>query len=645
MDTPILPPITFTPFRSEDGFDTDVVVVGLGPAGGTAALALASYGVRVHAMTMFPWVANSPRAHITNQRAVEVLRDLGIEDEACKYATPWDQMGDTLFTTSLAGEEIVRLQTWGTGDHRVGDYLQGSPCTMLDIPQPFMEPLLIKNAAERGAILSYNTEYLSHEQDAEGVTVAFRDLRNGHVFTQRARYLLGFDGARSRIAEQLELPFEGELARAGTAYIMFNADLSRYVAHRPSILHWIFNSKAGFGEIGMGLLRAIRPWNEWIAGWGFDMAQGEPDLSDDIVLDRIRMLVGDPHLEVELVRTSVWYVNQQHATNYQVGRVFCGGDAVHRHPPSSGLGSNTSIQDAFNLAWKVAFVVKGHAGPGLLDSYTPERAPVGRRIVARANQSRKDYAGLREWFDRDSDDPVRDGLIKLKEASPEGVARRERLYEALELKNTEFNAHGVELNQRYDSAAVLPDPDSEPEQWPRHREVYLQPTTRPGAKLPHVWLVAADGRRVSTLDVTGKGQMTLLTGLGGQAWKHAAAQLDLSFLRTVVVGEPGTIDPYGYWHRVREIHEAGALLVRPDGYVAWRQTNPVWDDAEALHQLQEALTVVLAQPVDKQSGAHPDAPEYSTQVVPVTVPIATPEDRSSTQPVAGETVAASGGDR
>ena len=174
------------------------------------------------------------------------------------------------------------------------------------------------------------------------------------------------------------LPFEGELARAGTAYIMFNADLSRYVAHRPSILHWIFNSKAGFGEIGMGLLRAIRPWNEWIAGWGFDMAQGEPDLSDDVVLDQIRTLVGDPDLQVELVRTSLWYVNQQHATNYQVGRVFCGGDAVHRHPPSSGLGSNTSMQDAFNLAWKVAFVVKGHAGPGLLDSYTAERAPVGR---------------------------------------------------------------------------------------------------------------------------------------------------------------------------------------------------------------------------------------------------------------------------
>ncbi len=162
-------------------------------------------------------------------------------------------------------------------------------------------------------------------------------------------------------------------------------NLTQYVEHRPSILYWIFNSHAGFGEIGMGLLRAIRPWEEWIAGWGFDMAAGEPDLSDEKVIDQIRTLVGDPNLEPEILTKSLWYVNQQHATRYSEGRVFCGGDAVHRHPPSSGLGSNTSMQDAFNLAWKIAFAVKGYAGPGLLESYSDERAP-GREADRRPGQ-------------------------------------------------------------------------------------------------------------------------------------------------------------------------------------------------------------------------------------------------------------------
>lgn len=579
------------------GFDTDVLVVGLGPFGATTALALATYGVRVHAITMFPWAANSPRAHITNQRAVEVLRDLGVEDEVRKYAVPWEDMGDMLFTTSLADEEIVRLHTWGTGDDRYGDYLSASPCTMLDVPQPQMEPVLLKNAAGRGAILSFNTQYVSHVQIDDGVTVTLLDLVTGHQYEHRVRYLVGADGARSTIVDQLELPLVGELARAGTAYILFNADLSAQVAHRPSILHWIMNSRAGFGEIGMGLLRAIKPWHQWIAGWGFDIAAGTPDLSEDVVVEQIRTLVGDPDLEVEIVSTSLWYVNQQYATEYARGRVLCGGDAVHRHPPSSGLGSNTSMQDAFNLAWKLAYVVKGHAGAELLGTYSTERAPVGKQIVERANLSRKEYAGLREWFDHDSTDPVRAGLAQLKEPSPRGVALRERLYEALELKNTEFNAHGVELNQRYHSAAVVADPTAGEETWRRDPQLYLQATTRPGAKLPHAWLVGAVGHRVSTLDVTGAGSFTLVTGLAGQAWKTAADKLDLPYLRLVVVGESGSHYAYGNWHRIREVDEAGAVLVRPDGYVAWRYPDAVWDETAAVAALADALSAVLAQPV------------------------------------------------
>lgn len=579
----------------ENEFQTDVLVVGTGPMGATTALALATYGVRVHVVNRYNWTANTPRAHITNQRAVEVLRDLGVEQEARRDATPWEWMGDTLFTTSLAGPEIARLRTWGTGDARVGDYLQASPCALMDLPQDKMEPLLVKNAYARGAVFSFNTEYLGHVQDAEGVTVSLRDLLTGREYEIRARYLVGADGARSKVMDDAGLKVEGQLARAATAYVLFRADLTRYVAHRPSILYWVVTSNAAFGEIGMGLLRAVEPWNQWIAGWGFDMSKGEPDFSPEEIKRKVRLLVGDPELELEVESTSVWYVNQAHAPVYSNGRVFCGGDAVHRHPPSSGLGSNTCMQDAFNLAWKLAFVLKGYAGPALLETYTTERAPVGAQIVARANQSRLDYAPLKACFrDEKAADPVAAGLEKLADPGDEGVARRTALAAALDLKNYEFNAQGVELNQRYVSAGVVPDEDAEREVWKRDPQLHVQPTTRPGAKLPHAWLVGADGRRTSTLDLVGKGKFALVTGIAGCAWVEAAKQLALPFLKTVVIGVHGAQDSYATWHGVREIEEAGALLVRPDGVVAWRQHGGAADAEHAKDLLSEALSSVLA---------------------------------------------------
>lgn len=579
--------------------ETDVLVVGAGPMGATTTLALARMGVRVQMVNRHNWTANTPRAHITNQRAVEVLRDLGVEEDARREATPWAWMGDTLFTTSLAGPEIARLRTWGTGDKRIGDYIQGSPCTMLDIPQNKMEPILVKHAAAQGAILSFGTEYVGHEQDTEGVTVTLRDVRTHREHQVRAKYLVGADGARSKVLDDAGLKVEGQSARAATAYVLFKADLTRYVAHRPSILYWIVTSNAAFGEIGMGLLRAIDPWSRWIAGWGFDMSKGEPDFSREEVLHKIRILVGDPKLEVEIENASVWYVNQAHAPVYSKGRVLCGGDAVHRHPPSSGLGSNTCVQDGFNLAWKLAYVVKGHAGAHLLESYSLERSPVGAQVVKRANQSRVDYGALNACFrDKEAADPVAAGLAQLADPGAEGVARRQALAKALDLKNYEFNAQGTEMNQRYVSDAVIPDPQLAEETWDRDPQLYLQPTTRPGAKVPHAWLIGHQGRRVSILDLVGKGRTTVITGLAGQAWVQAVGALSLPYLDVLVVGTPQTLDAYCDWHAVREIDEAGALLVRPDGVVAWRNMHGVADADQARRLLARAIGTVFAKPLE-----------------------------------------------
>src|SRR5664279_5383258 len=560
-------------------YETDVLIIGAGPTGSTTALALANCGVRCHIVSRGNWMADSPRAHITNQRANEVFRDLGISEDVARYASPWELMGDTTFTTSLAGSELIRMRTWGTGDDRRGDYLRASPCGMVDIIQPLLEPILFQKAAEKGATFAFNTEYVRHEQDADGVTATLRDRLDGREFTIRARYMVGADGAKSTVVEHLDLPMEGRMARAGTVYTIFNADLSRYSKHRPSILNWIVTPDASFGEIGMGLLRAVRPWTQWIAGWGFDINKGDPDLSESKVREKIKVLIGDPAIDPDIVRTSVWYINQAYATQYSKGRVFCGGDAVHRHPPSSGLGNNTSIQDAFNLAWKLAYVINGWAGPKLLETYTAERAPVGQQVVARANQSRVDYGPINQAFRTEGEaDPVAAGLAKLADPTLTGVAAREALIDAIEFKNTEFNAQGTELNQRYTSSAVAADPEIGDEVWIRDKGLYLQATTRPGAKLPHVWLVDESGHKVSTLDVTGRGRFSLITGLAGGAWATAADKLCLPFLRTVVIGTSTAKDSYHDWHRAREMHEAGAILARPDGYIAWRHVAPVWDD-------------------------------------------------------------------
>ena len=149
-------------------YETDVLIIGAGPTGSTTALALANSGVRCHIVSRGNWMADSPRAHITNQRANEVFRDLGISEDVARYASPWELMGDTTFTTSLAGPELIRMRTWGTGDDRRGDYLRASPCGMVDIIQPLLEPILFQKAAEKGATFAFNTEYIRHEQDSDG---------------------------------------------------------------------------------------------------------------------------------------------------------------------------------------------------------------------------------------------------------------------------------------------------------------------------------------------------------------------------------------------------------------------------------------------------------------------------------------------
>jgi 2,4-dichlorophenol 6-monooxygenase len=294
-----------------------------------------------------------------------------------------------------------------------------------------------------------------------------------------------------------------------------------------------------------------------------------------------------------------------YATHYSNGRVFCMGDACHRHPPSNGLGSNTSIQDAYNLAWKLALVLKGKANTTLLETYNDERAPIGKQIVERANKSIEEFGPIFEALglsETEDEEQMRANMEARKENTPEATEQRERLREAIQLKNYEFNTHGVELGQCYRSAAVVSDGTPEPA-FDRDPELYYHPTTWPGARLPHCWL-GHEGRKVSTLDLVGKGRFTLLTGIGGEPWKEAAEKVSARTgveITCFVIG-PGreVLDLYNDWARLSEVYESGCVLVRPDAHVAWRRQT-VADDCTA------KLARVMDRILDLEQPGHGEA--------------------------------------
>ena len=192
--------------------ETDVLIVGSGPAGASAALALSTDGVPNVMVTRYSRLADTPRAHITNQRTMEVLRDLGVEEEVIAQATPQHLMGNTVFCTAIAGEELGRLRSWGNEPLVQAAHELASPTRMCDMPQHLMEPVLVNAAIARGSQLRFGTEYLSHEQDADGVTATVRDRLRGDTYTIRAKYLIGADGGRSKVAEDAGLPMGGQRA-------------------------------------------------------------------------------------------------------------------------------------------------------------------------------------------------------------------------------------------------------------------------------------------------------------------------------------------------------------------------------------------------------------------------------------------------
>ena len=563
------------------GFDiiTDVLIVGAGPAGAASALFLAQNGIPALAISRFAGTADSPRAHITNQRTMEVLRDAGLEDECMALASPSEDIEHTFWLRSMAGEELARVYTWGNDPARLSEYALGSPSRMCDLPQTRLEPILVEGARRNGAEVRFNLELKHFTQDEDGVTAILQDRVSGATRRVRARYLLGADGARSRVVEQLGIPMIGEHGLGSAINVHCELDLTEAVKHRHGSLYGVIAADT-CPWAPVAVFRMVKPWKEWLVAL---MAPPGPDPempSQAEIEARVLELTGIPGAKIRTISISKWYINDVHAAYYSADRVFCLGDAVHRHPPTGGLGSNTCVQDAFNLAWKLALVLKGKAGPGLLETYNAERQPVGQQIVARANksmvQNQKIWMALAQSMDAPYD-------------SQTEAALREDIQEMY----FEYHAHGMEMNRAYESGAVIPDGSALI--YRQDQTQFYQRSTRPGGMLPHVWVGRrADSARFSTLDIAGKQRFVLLTGHGGQAWRDAAtkvAQAAGVTIDVVLIGPRLDYeDVYGAWEKIREVDSAGCVLARPDLHVAWRSPHL---PAEPGKQLAQVLAQIL----------------------------------------------------
>ncbi|KAJ0421254.1 hypothetical protein BJY00DRAFT_300924 [Aspergillus carlsbadensis] len=558
--------------------DTPVLIVGAGPSGATTALLLAQKGIKLLVISKHRGTANTPRAHIFNQRAMEVLRSAGLEEELKAVACPATDMQHTSWVNQLAGEEYGCIYAWGNKPAQKGDYEAASPCAMSDLPQSLLEPVLVRRASELGAEFRFATELVSFTQDAGpgGLVRATLRARSSSlsspssstakegkeeesekkevgdtIYVVTARYLIGADGARSQIIAQLGIPVVGR--QHNSAFnVHIKADLSRYIAPRPGSLNWVLNVDAPDWSVA-GNFRMVRPWDEFV-------------------------MIGDTPIPIEILSTFTWTINEQVAERWQDGRALCIGDATHRYPPINGLGSNTCISDAFNIAWKLAYVLKGWAAPTLLDTLTTERKPVGDGVVRRANDGMAAHRQIWGLLGKDPESR-KAALEALRANTKEGARKRHELRDAFLATEDEVQALGIQMSQVYDPrrAAVVVEPgDTVPTFGGLNPIREVMTSTYPGYHLPHVWLAGCQGGlKVSTLDLCGGDGFTLFTGIGGESWVRAAryfsARIGGPRVRAYVVGFGCEYqDCYWDWDRVRGVRDDGAVLVRPDHFVAWR---------------------------------------------------------------------------
>ncbi|MFC3576022.1 FAD-dependent monooxygenase [Streptomyces yaanensis] len=507
---------------------TDVLIVGGSMVGLAQALFLAQQGIRPLVVERHAEISAHPRAQAASPRTMELMRALGLEEAVRANENPHAHYGDVLQAESLAGAELGRFD--GPFRHDPADV--GSTGWTL-IGQDRFEPVLRARAEELGADIRFATEMTDFTQDDEGVTVVLRDLREGAGAaerTVRARYLIAADGFRARARDRLGIGHHGQGVFGRQMNIVFHADLDPYVAGRTFFLCFVSNDrvKGVLGKLGG------EDSDRWVLAPSLPPGTSHEEYGTEDCVALVRAAVGVPDLPVRIESATSWEIAAWVADRFRSGRVLLAGDCAHVMPPTGGFGGNMGVQDAHNLAWKLALVLRGQAGPALLDSYEQERALIAEFTVDQ---------GVIRYLQRSGLD--------------EAAAARHRP-ETTVLFGHVYRSGAVLGEDGPDDGAPVEDPTT--------------PSGRPGTRAPHVPVVRA-GKEVPLHDLL-DGGFWLLTGPDGGAWESACSAVGLP--SGVAFHRVGAEEPAQTVERFLArygIGASGAVLVRPDGFIAWRTAH------------------------------------------------------------------------
>ena len=589
-----------------------VLIVGGGGAGLTASMLLARQGVEHLLVSARPGTSDLPKAHVLNLRAMEILEDCGVAEEIAERSTPASQMSATAYYAGFAGDHpdagrrIAKLESWGAGGENEL-WRTASSWRQLNLPQIRLEPIL-KAGAERLSPdrIRFNHELLELSQDGDGVSAVVRDNGSGESYRVRSDYLIGADGGR-RVAGQIGVTYEGLGVVTETATLHVSADFSRWARDPDVLIRWILCPDSGtmVVMVPMGPERWGPDSEEWVIHLNYPA--GDPRAqSDEQVEADVRAAVGLVDTPITIHKITRWSVDAVMASKFSVGRVFLVGDAAHRHPPTGGLGLTSAIHDVHNLHWKLAAVLDGHASPKLLETYEPERRSADERNAQRSLENAVNQFAIVTTAGVSHENTADENwanVQRLWSGRPEDAEHRAAVMRAIRMQSMEFSELNVELGYAYESAAVVGDSSPAPEPVDEIR-VY-EPSTRPGSPLPHAWIDDEAQSRRPIKDLVEPGRWLLIAGEEGEPWCEAARELADEAglpLDAVRIGhlDGDLFDPRSMWASRREIEPNGAILVRPDRFVAWRSISGSEAPRE---ELSDALGRILARPIAVQPTA------------------------------------------